>query len=92
MHKNFASFRTKMAYNNSNHKSPNRLLETDALLKSRLGNGRVNLIWVNKGDTKYFENSGKDYINNLENLGETMILFKVLEYKQGFHDLLPLLN
>ena len=26
MYKNFASFRTKMAYNNSNHKFPNRLL------------------------------------------------------------------
>ncbi len=75
-----------------NNKNYSWISETDALLKSRSGNGRVSLIRVNKGDTKYFENSGKDYINDLENLGETVVLFKVLEYKQGFHDLLPLLN
>ena len=66
--------------------------ENNALLKSRFGNGKISLIRVNKGDTQYFEHSGKNYINDLENLGETQAIFKVLEYKQEFHDLLPMLN
>ena len=66
--------------------------ETNAVLKSRFGNGRISLILINKGETKYFENSDKNYVNDLENLGETPAIFKVLEYKQNFHDLLPILN
>lgn len=66
--------------------------ENNALLKSRFGNGRISLIRVNEGDTQYFENAGKDYINDLENLGDTPVVFKVLEYKHKFHDLLPILN
>jgi hypothetical protein len=66
--------------------------ETNAVLKSRFGNGRISLILINKGETKYFENSDKNYVNDLENLGETPAIFKVLEYKQNFQDLLPILN
>jgi len=66
--------------------------ETNAVLKSRFGNGRISLIRINEGDTEYFENSGKNFINDLENLGDTPVIFKVLEYKQKFHDLLPILN
>ncbi len=66
--------------------------ENNALLKSRFGNGRISLIRVNEGDTQYIENSGKDYINDLENLGPTPAVFKVLEYKHAFHHLLPILN
>lgn len=66
--------------------------ETDAILKSRSGNGRISLIQVSQGDTRYFENADKEYINDLENLGEGPVLFKVLEYKQKFSDLLPILN
>ena len=66
--------------------------ESDAILKSRFGNGRISLIRVKKGDTMYLENSSKDYINDLENLGPTPAIFKVLEYKHEFHDLLPIAN
>ena len=66
--------------------------ETDALLKSRFGNGRISLIRVNEGDTEYLENVDKGCINDLENLGENPVLFKILEYKHRFHDLLPILN
>ena len=66
--------------------------ETDAILKSRFGNGRISLIRVSQGDTDYFENANKSCINDLENLGEGPALFKILEYKHRFHDLLPALN
>ncbi len=66
--------------------------ESDAILKSRFGNGRISLIRVKKGDTMYLENSSKDYINDLENLGEEPAIFKVLEYKKKSRDLLPMLN
>lgn len=66
--------------------------ETGALLKSRFGNGRISLIRIEKGDTEYFEHSEKNYINDLENLGKTPAVFKILEYKQEFKDLMPSLN
>ena len=66
--------------------------ETNAVLKSRFGNGRISLIRVDKGDSEYFKNSNKNYINDLENLGDSPAIFKVLEYKHQFHDLLPVLN
>ncbi|MFK7814302.1 MAG: hypothetical protein AB8B59_17520 [Maribacter sp.] len=66
--------------------------ETDSLLKSRFGNGRISLIRVTKGETKYLENAGKNYINDLENIGDTPVVFKILEYKDAFHDMHPMLN
>ncbi|WP_343486566.1 hypothetical protein [Allomuricauda sp. d1] len=66
--------------------------ETNAVLKSRFGNGKITLIRVGKGDTEYFEHAEKNYINDLENLGDTSAIFKILEYKQAFHDMLPILN
>ncbi|MDT0607800.1 hypothetical protein [Croceitalea rosinachiae] len=56
--------------------------ESDAILKSRWGNGRISLIRVSQGDTEFFENSEKNLINDLENLGNGPVVFKVLEYKQ----------
>ena len=56
--------------------------ESDAILKTRWGNGRISLIRVGKGDTEFFENSEKNVINDLENLGNNPVVFKVLEYKQ----------
>ncbi len=56
--------------------------ENDAILKSRWGNGRISLIRINQGDTEFFENDTKNYINDLENLGNHPIVFKILEYKQ----------
>ncbi|MEM1339987.1 MAG: hypothetical protein AAGF96_19670 [Bacteroidota bacterium] len=66
--------------------------EADALLKSRFGNGKITLIRVKQGDTEYFENREKEHINDLENIGETPAIFKVLEYKGSFQDILPILN
>jgi len=66
--------------------------ETNAILKSRSGNGRISLIRGNEGETRYIENANKGYINDLENLGNVPAHFKVLEYKNRFHDLLPILN
>lgn len=66
--------------------------ETDALLKSRFGNGRISLIRVVKGETKYLENANKEYINDLENIGDSLVVFKILEYKDAFHDIHPMLN
>ena len=75
-----------------NNKDYSWISETDALLRSRFGNGRISLIRIGKGETKYIENSGKNYINDLENIGETPVIFKVLEYKNKYHDLHPMLN
>ncbi len=66
--------------------------ESDSFLKSRFGNGKITLIKVEQGDTEYFDNQNKNLINDLENIGETPAVFKVLEYKQSFHDMLPILN
>ncbi len=66
--------------------------ETDAILKSRFGNGRISLIRIKKGETEYFKHQGKNLINDLENLGDAPAIFKVLEYKHTSHDLLPILN
>ena len=66
--------------------------ESNALLKSRFGNGKIALITFSQGDTDYFAHQDKERINDLENIGETCAIFKVLEYKQRFQDVLPLLN
>ena len=66
--------------------------ENNALLISRFGNGRISLIKIKEGDTQYCENSSKNYINDLENLGEEPVVFKILEYKHHFHDMLPSIN
>lgn len=75
-----------------NNKDYSWISETDALLKSRFGNGKIALVRIAKGETKYQENSGKNYINDLENIGETTAIFKVLEYKDRLHHIHPVLN
>lgn len=75
-----------------NNKDYSWISETDALLKSRFGNGKIALVRIAKGETKYQENSGKDYINDLENIGETTAIFKILEYKDRLHHIHPVLN
>lgn len=75
-----------------NNKNYSWISETNSVLKSRSANGKICLLRISEGDTEYHENSGKDYINDLENLGENPAIFKVLEYKHKFHDLLPMLN
>lgn len=56
--------------------------ETDAILKTRCGSGRILLLKVEEGDTMYFENSQKNPINDLENLGDDTAAFKIVEFKE----------
>ncbi|WP_108246990.1 hypothetical protein [Muricauda brasiliensis] len=55
---------------------------TGGLLITRYGNGKIDMVKLNQGDTEYFENRGKNYINDLENIGEDMVVINILEYKQ----------
>lgn len=55
---------------------------TGGLVITRYGNGKIDMIKLNSGDTDFFENRGKDYINDLENIGEHTIVINILEYKQ----------
>jgi len=40
------------------------------------------MVKLNAGDTEYFENRGKSYVNDLENIGEDTIIINILEYKE----------
>jgi hypothetical protein len=40
------------------------------------------MVKLNPGDSEYFENRGKDYVNDLENIGEHPIIINILEYKE----------
>lgn len=55
---------------------------TGGLLITRYGNGKIDMIKLNPGDTEYFENRGKNYVNDLENIGEELVVINILEYKQ----------
>ncbi|NVN18345.1 hypothetical protein GUA46_08325 [Muricauda sp. HICW] len=55
---------------------------TGGLLITRYGNGKIDMIKLNPGDTEYFENIGKNYVNDLENIGEDLVVINILEYKQ----------
>ena len=54
---------------------------TGGLVITRYGNGKIDMIKLNQGDADYFENRGKNYINDLENIGEYAIVINILEYK-----------
>lgn len=54
---------------------------TGGLVITRYGNGKIDMIKLNPGDTEYFENMGKNYVNDLENIGEENIAINILEYK-----------
>ncbi len=55
---------------------------TGGLVITRYGNGKIDMVKLNQGDTEYFENRGKNYINDLENIGEDIVVINILEYKQ----------
>nr|WP_321412755.1 hypothetical protein [uncultured Allomuricauda sp.] len=40
------------------------------------------MVKLDQGDTEYFQNRNKNYINDLENIGEDMLVINILEYKQ----------
>lgn len=55
---------------------------TGGLALTRYGNGKIDMIKLNPGDTEYFEYQGKNYINDFENIGEDTIIINILEYKE----------
>jgi len=57
-------------------------VQQGGLLITRYGNGKIDMIKLNPGDTEYFENIGKNYVNDLENIGEDLVVINILEYKQ----------
>jgi len=56
------------------------------LVITRYGNGKIDMFKINPGDTEYFENRGKNYINDLENIGEHPVYINILEYKETKKD------
>ncbi|WP_414460230.1 hypothetical protein [Flagellimonas lutimaris] len=56
---------------------------TGGLVITRYGNGKIDMIKLNPGDTEYFENRGKNYVNDLENIGEDTLVINILEYKES---------
>lgn len=59
---------------------------TGGLALSRHGDGKINMIKLDPGDTEYCEHKGKDYVNDLENIGEHPIVVNILEYKETSTD------
>nr|WP_297788526.1 hypothetical protein [uncultured Allomuricauda sp.] len=56
---------------------------TGGLVITRYGNGKIDMVKLNQGDTEYFENRGKNYVNDLENIGEDTLVINILEYKES---------
>lgn|SRR5690606_11632455 len=63
---------------------------TGGLAISRYGNGKIDMIKFKAGDTEFFQYRGKNYVNDLENIGEHPIYINILEYKQPQEDRIPL--
>lgn len=59
---------------------------TGGLALTRYGNGKIDMVKLNPGDTEYFEYRGKNYVNDLENIGEHPIIINILEYKETKKD------
>ena len=55
---------------------------TGGLALTRHGNGKISMIKLEPGDTEYCEFKGKDYTNDLENIGDRTLAINVLEYKE----------
>src|SRR5690606_36991533 len=56
---------------------------TGGLALSRYGNGKINMVKLDPGDTEYFEYSQKNFVHDLENIGEHPIEINNIEYKQS---------
>ncbi|MBT8183977.1 MAG: hypothetical protein KJP01_06160 [Gramella sp.] len=54
---------------------------TDGLAISRSGCGNVSLIVIAKGDQRFCNFEGKNVLKDLENIGERMLFFYIMEYK-----------
>ncbi|TMU56696.1 hypothetical protein [Flagellimonas algicola] len=55
---------------------------TGGLALTRHGNGKISMVKLEPGDTEYWEFRGKNYTNDLENIGDRTIAINVLEYKE----------
>ncbi len=54
---------------------------TGGLAICRHGNGKINMVKLEPGDAEYFECRSKNYVYDLENVGEHPISINILEYK-----------
>ncbi len=59
---------------------------TGGLALTRYGNGKIDMLKLEPGDSEFFEHCGKNYVNDLENIGEFPIVINILEYKQAQKD------
>ncbi len=48
---------------------------------SRVDNGKITLMRLKKGDTTYWESENDPSIFDLENIGEQVLLFHIMEFK-----------
>lgn len=55
---------------------------TGGLAICRYGNGKINMVKLDPGDAEYFEYQSKNFVYDLENIGEHPISINILEYKQ----------
>ncbi|WP_431121363.1 hypothetical protein [Flagellimonas flava] len=62
---------------------------TGGLALTRHGNGKISMVKLEPGDTEYWEFRGKNYTNDLENIGDRTIAINVLEYKEVNSDWKP---
>ena len=54
---------------------------TAGLAISRSDNGKINLIRFAKGDSSFWESENDHTIFDLENIGEKLLLFHIMEFK-----------
>ena len=54
---------------------------TSGLAISRYGNGKIDLVQFEKGDTKYVEHCEDNCIHDLENIGEHILHLYILEFR-----------
>ncbi|NHF58088.1 hypothetical protein FK220_001960 [Flavobacteriaceae bacterium TP-CH-4] len=54
---------------------------TRGLAISRANNGKITLIRLKKGDTTFWQSENDPTIFDLENIGEQLLLFHIMEFK-----------
>nr|WP_299345265.1 hypothetical protein [Allomuricauda sp.] len=64
------------------HRYPSSLVcMTSGLAISRYGNGKIDLIQFDKGDTEYVQPNESNFIYDLENIGEQILNLYILEFR-----------
>tara|TARA_R110002167_G_scaffold76032_4_gene211953 strand:+ start:781 stop:1200 length:420 start_codon:yes stop_codon:yes gene_type:complete len=54
---------------------------TEGLVIRRFGDGKINLVRLQKGDSAFYEFDGEETVYDLENIGEQPILLNIVEFK-----------